>query len=74
MWVKRELQFALRQNRFNEKIVPVLYQSCDFEKLSWVLPSLQYVDFRRSFPQGCRDLLRVWGIGLRGDVLLTTDN
>ncbi len=74
MWVKRELQFAFRQNRLDEKIVPVLYQSCDFERLSWVLPGLQYVDFRQSFEQGCRDLLRIWGIGLRGDAPLATDN
>ena len=36
MWVKRELIFALQQNRFENRIVPLLYQPCDFERLSWV--------------------------------------
>ena len=34
MWVKREMYFALNQNRFENKIVPLLYQHCDYERLS----------------------------------------
>jgi hypothetical protein len=68
MWVKRELLFALQQNRFAEQIVPVLYQPCDYERLSWVLPGFQVIDFQQSFEQGCRDLLRIWGIGFQPDL------
>jgi len=63
IWVKRELVFALQQNRFENKIVPILYRDCDYENLSWVLPNFQFVEFRGSFDEGCRDLLRMWGIG-----------
>lgn len=63
MWVKRELLFTLQQNRFDGKIVPLLYQSCNFDRLSWVLPSFQIISFQQHFDNGCRDLLRVWGIG-----------
>jgi TIR domain len=63
MWVKRELIFALQQNRFENRIVPLLYQPCDFERLSWVLPSFQIIDFQRAFAEGCRELLRLWGLG-----------
>lgn len=63
MWVKRELLFALQQTRFEKKIVPILYQDCDIDSLSWVLSSLQMVDYRNRFEEGCRDLLRVWGLG-----------
>jgi hypothetical protein len=63
MWVKRELIFALQQNRFENRIVPLLYQACDFARLSWVLPSFQSIDFSRNFEDGCRDLLRLWGVG-----------
>ena len=63
MWVKRELIFALQQNRFENKIVPLLYQPCDFTRLSWVLPSFQFIDFHQDFTTGCRDLLRTWGLG-----------
>ncbi len=63
MWVKRELIFALQQNRFENRIVPLLWQSCDFDRLSWVLPSFQIIDFQRTFEDGCRALLRLWGLG-----------
>src|SRR5688572_13938934 len=64
MWVKRELSYALQQNRFENKIVPILYQPSEFERLSWTLSLFQIVDFA-SFDDGCRNLLRIWGIGYR---------
>jgi TIR domain len=63
LWVKRELIFALQQNRFENGIVPLLYQACDVERLSWVLPIFQMVDFQRPLDDGCRELLRIWGLG-----------
>ena len=63
MWVKRELRFSLQQNRFENKIVPLLYQLCDYDQLSWTLSSFQMIDFTQTFEQGCRDLLRLWGLG-----------
>ena len=65
IWVKREVLFALKDHRYNERIVPVLYQPCDYDQLSWTLSLLQLVDFTQDFNQGCRDLLRIWGIGYR---------
>jgi hypothetical protein len=65
MWVKRELLFALQQNRFEDRIVPVVDQACDFERLSWVLSSFQHIDFEKAYDQGCRALLRIWGLGYR---------
>jgi hypothetical protein len=67
MWVKRELGFALQQQRFENRIVLILYQPCDMARLSWVLPSFQIVRFQDDFDQGCRDLLRVWGLGYSPD-------
>ena len=65
IWVKRELSFSLQQNRFEYKIIPLLYQPCAYERLSWTLSLFQMIDFTQSFEQGCRDLLRVWGLGYR---------
>ncbi|MCY3730218.1 MAG: toll/interleukin-1 receptor domain-containing protein [Rhodospirillaceae bacterium] len=62
-WVKRELVFSLQQDRFDGKIVPILYSSCDHAELSWTLASFQMVDFQNDFDEGCADLLRIWGIG-----------
>ncbi|MEH2420445.1 MAG: toll/interleukin-1 receptor domain-containing protein [Nostoc sp.] len=63
MWVKRELIFALQQNRFENKIVPIIYQPCNYEQLSWVLSSFQMINFQETFEDGCRDILRLWGVG-----------
>ncbi len=63
-WVKRELLYALDHNRYDNKLVPVMYQSCDYEeKLSWTLSIFQMVDFTRTIDQGYVDLFRVWGLG-----------
>ena len=67
IWVKRELLFSLQENRFDNKIVPLVYQDCDYKRLSWTLPSFQMIDFTQAFEQGCRDLLRVWGVGYQAD-------
>ncbi len=64
-WVKRELLYALQHERFDERIVPVLHQDCDFEQLSWTLSSFEHVDFTDTFDAGCQALLRVWGVGYR---------
>jgi hypothetical protein len=67
MWVKRELLFALQQNRFENKIIPLLFQPCDYNRLSWTLSFFQIIDFTQTFEDGCRQLLRVWGSGYRAE-------
>ena len=62
-WVKQELVFASYQNRFKNKIVPLLYQPCNYERTFWTLSSIQRINFTQTFEQGCRDLLQVWGLG-----------
>lgn len=66
MWVSRELQFALNESRYLDRIASVYLQDCDVKKLSWVLPLHQRIDFRIDREAGFRDLLRIWGIGYRG--------
>ncbi len=67
MWVEREVAFAMQERKFKGKIVPILVSDCDPRELSWVLPSLQNVDFRGDFAEGCRDLMKIWGVGYRSD-------
>jgi TIR domain-containing protein len=59
VWVWRELKYALRQRRYNSRIIPVLFRNCRYERLSWTLPDIQYVDFRKDFGSGCKKLLNV---------------
>lgn len=62
-WVKRELLFALQERQYDERIVPVVWRSCEIGELSWTLSQMQMVDFNEDFDDGCRQLLQVWGIG-----------
>jgi hypothetical protein len=61
-WVKFELRFALNQPRLDGRIFPILYRPCEFRELSWILDSIQHVDFTKGFGRGSRDLLRIWGL------------
>jgi hypothetical protein len=62
MWVKRETALALDDRRYEDKIVPVSYKPCDLGPLEW-LRIFQFVDFQSEFAVGCRELLRIWGVG-----------
>jgi hypothetical protein len=53
--------YALDAPRYEERIVPVLYRTCNSDRLSWVLKSFQRVDFTRGFDDGAKQLLKVWG-------------
>jgi hypothetical protein len=59
-WVSWELQFAVAEKRYTNKIVPLLLRDCEFKKFSWVLPSIQFIDFRGDPARGFRSLLKVW--------------
>ena len=48
-WVKHELIYALQQNRYKGRIVPLVYKSCDINTLSWTLSGFQHIDFRKGF-------------------------
>lgn len=63
MWVRREVSYVLFDERYNHRITPILLQDCQVKKLSWVLPSIQWVDFTRDKQTAYRELLRVWGLG-----------
>jgi|SRR5579862_268356 len=67
-WVKRELLYALNQDRYNERIIPLLRKPCNYAQLSWTLPEFQVLDFSGNFDVGCRTLLRVWGIDYQAPV------
>lgn len=59
MWVKRELQYALNQRRYENQIIPALLRKCELKAMSWTLPQIQIVDFQRDFTKGCAELLRI---------------
>lgn len=65
MWVKRELNYALIEKRYQHRIVPILLKDCEYRKLSWTLPQFQLIDFRKDFTRGSEELLRVWKKRLR---------
>lgn len=66
-WVRLELQYALNEERYNNRIVPILHKDCNHKDLSWTLGAFQSVDFKTDFDEGCRELLCVWGLGYKGE-------
>jgi hypothetical protein len=68
MWVKREIAFALNERRYEGRIVPLRYRSCQLGSLQWLSLS-QMIPFEDNFADGCRQLLRIWGIGPRAELL-----
>ena len=62
-WVKRELVFALDEDRYETCFIPVVIRAGNYRKFSWAFHSYQLVDFTQDFEKGCRALLRIWGIG-----------
>lgn len=64
-WVERELTYALNHRQYRGRILPVLKERCNFERLSWTLGALQLVRFVGGFERGCVDLLRAWGLNYK---------
>src|SRR5687768_458388 len=60
MWVKRELNYALIEKRYEDRIIPLLFKRCEFRSLSWTLPQFQFIDFTKDYADACDQLLRVW--------------
>lgn len=65
-WAKRELLYALAEDRYDRRIIPLLYRPCAIHRISWVLPQLQVIDFQQSVEDGYRELLQLWGLEYRG--------
>lgn len=65
MWVKREVNFAFEQRRLRKRIVPVLLKNCKHRSLSWVFSTIQILDFRIDHEESFRELLSIWGIGMK---------
>lgn len=57
--------FALNDNRFANKIVPIVREKCDYENLSWTLSLFQMIDFTHNKDLGFSELLRTWGLGYK---------
>ena len=68
MWVRREVAYALQDRRYEDRIIPLKYIDCPLESLQW-LTLFQIINLAADFKSGCRELLRVWGIGLREELV-----
>lgn len=61
-WVKRELHYALRHNQYDNHIMPVIIEDCDYEELSWTLDMFQMTNFTNSEPDAYSQILGAWGM------------
>ena len=63
IWVKRELFYALSHNQYNDRIMPVIIEPCNYEELAWPLGSFQIVDFTIDQDIAYTQILRARGLG-----------
>jgi hypothetical protein len=68
-WVKRELAYALSHSQYNDHIIPVMIENCDYEKLSWTLGVFQMANLNTSSEIAYRQMLQAWGVGLDIDLI-----
>ena len=66
-WVKRELSYALNHSQYDDHIMPVMIESCDYEQLSWTLGVFQMADLNGNPEEAYEQILQAWGIGLDRD-------
>jgi hypothetical protein len=62
-WVKLELAYALNHSQYDDHIIPVTIEPCDYEELSWTLGVFQMVDMTNSREEAYTQVLRSWGLG-----------
>ncbi len=62
-WVKLELGYALNHSQYDNHIVPVKIENCDYERLSWTLGVFQMADLTNNREEAFSQILRTWGLG-----------
>jgi len=63
IWVKRELLYVLSHNQYDNHIMPVIIENCEYEDLSWTLGIFQMVDMTNDRENAFTQILRSWGLG-----------
>ena len=58
-----ELGYALNHSQYDEHILPVLLEDCDFESLSWTQGIFQMANFTGAPEEGYQEILGTWGFG-----------
>lgn len=69
-WVKRELLYALREDQYEDHVVPLVIEDCNQKNLSWTLEEFQSVDFTGEFEAGVRDLVEALGVTYQSPVAI----
>jgi hypothetical protein len=62
-WVKWEFFYAINHNQYDERILPVIIEDCDYEELSWTLDAFQMVNFASNQENAYVQIFRTWGLG-----------
>jgi hypothetical protein len=62
-WVKLELGYALNHSQYDDHILPVTIERCDYERLSWTLGVFQMADLNNDKEEAYTQILRTWGVG-----------
>ncbi|SRR6266849_579290 len=53
-WVRREVHYALRSDRYEERLIPLIVKKCDVDELSCVLSGLQTITLSGRWEKGVK--------------------
>jgi hypothetical protein len=59
-WVQRETNYALDEDRYSDRLTPLLCKNvkiAQLKKISWVLPQIQGVELAGDFESACNSLV-----------------
>jgi len=73
-WVKRELSYALNHSQYDDHIIPVTIEPCDYEELSWTLGVFQMADMNNDPDTAFTQILQAWGMGFDKNKMSQPEN
>ena len=56
-WVRDEVTYALITRRYKNRVIPLLFENCNLDRLAWSLQNKQHIDFRRRWMRASKELV-----------------
>ena len=66
--------YALNHSQYDDHIIPVTIEPCDYEELSWTLGVFQMADMNNDTDTAFTQILQAWGVGFDEDRMSQPEN
>lgn len=65
-----ELMYAFNHSQYENHILPIIIEECEFEELSWTLEMFEMININNASKEEYKNLFKTWGIGYDANKLL----